>query len=127
MRGCSSRKPCAGSSASPSCASRWGDYRQALKLLPGAVARLQHQIALAEREAGQARSAAPRYPLTPDQIAHGHYVQRLAFDDCLRNDPRYASVGIDDLLVERLRAGPVTTSCVSLSAHRSTGFAPLAT
>lgn len=80
-----------------------GDYRQALKLLPGAVARLQHQIALAEREAGQ-KSAAPRYPLAPDQIAHSHYVQRLAFDDRLRNDPRYASVGIDDLLVERLRA-----------------------
>ncbi len=29
-----------------------GDYRQALKLLPGAVAQLQHQIALAEQKAG---------------------------------------------------------------------------
>ncbi len=44
-----------------------------------------------------------RYPLAPDQIAHSHYAQRLAFDDQLRNDLRYASVGIDDVLVSRLR------------------------
>ena len=81
-----------------------GDYRQALKLLPGAVAQLQHQIAQAERKAGQPRPGPARYPLTPDQIAHSHYMQRLAFDDELRNDPRYPSVGIDDLLVQRLRA-----------------------
>lgn len=30
-----------------------GDKRQALKLLPGAVAQLQHQIGQAERQAGQ--------------------------------------------------------------------------
>jgi len=30
-------------------------------------------------------------------------MQRLAFDDKLRNDPRYAMIGIDDLLVIRLR------------------------
>ncbi|MGI3210664.1 DUF6538 domain-containing protein [Roseovarius tibetensis] len=29
-----------------------GDYKQALKLLPGAVAQIQHQIALAEQKAG---------------------------------------------------------------------------
>ena len=29
-----------------------GDYREALRLLPGAVAQLQHKIAVAEREAG---------------------------------------------------------------------------
>lgn len=80
-----------------------GDYRHALKLLPGVVARLQHQIATAEREAEQGRQAAPRYPLQPDQIAASHYAQRLAFDDWLRNDPRYPSVGIDDLLVKQLR------------------------
>ena len=82
-----------------------GDYRQALRLLPGAVAQLQHEIAQAEREAGagQPQSAPARYPLAPDQIAHSHYMQRLQFDDALRNDPRYAAVGIDDVLVSRLR------------------------
>ena len=80
-----------------------GDYRQALKLLPGAVAQLQHKIALAERKAGQGKTTPARYPLAADQIALSHYMQRLAFDDELRNDPRYADVGIDDLLVARLR------------------------
>ncbi len=80
-----------------------GDYRTALKMLPGAVAQLQHKIALAERKAGHVTRLAPRYPLAPDQIAASHYAQRLAFDDRLRNDPRYPSVGIDDLLVSRLR------------------------
>ncbi|MDE4096680.1 DUF6538 domain-containing protein [Phaeobacter gallaeciensis] len=82
-----------------------GDYRQALKLLPGAVAQFQHQIAQAERQAraGQAQAVPARYPLAPAQIAQSHYMQRLAFDDELRNDPRYAAVGIDDLLVKRLR------------------------
>jgi len=82
-----------------------GDYREAIKLLPGAVTQLQHQIGLAERQAGQGQAQAPiaRYPLAPDQIAHSHYMRRLAFDDQLRNDPRYASVGIDDVLVSRLR------------------------
>lgn len=80
-----------------------GDYRQALKLLPGAVAQLQNQIALAERQAGQKLDAAPRYPMSSPQLAYNHYMQRLAFDELLRNDPRYASVGIDDVLVSRLR------------------------
>lgn len=80
-----------------------GDYRQALRLLPGAVAELQHQIALAERKSGQTPNAAPRYPLAPDQMALSLYNQRLAFDSELRNDPRYAAVGIDDVLVQRLR------------------------
>lgn len=81
------------------------DYRQALKLLPGAVAQLQHQIALAEREASQGRQkpVQTRYPLAPDQIALSHYNQRLAFDDLLRNDSRYANTGIDDLYVYQLR------------------------
>jgi integrase len=81
-----------------------GDYRQALKRLPGAVAELQHQIALAERKVGPGRGpGGPRYPLATDQIAYSHYMQRLEFDNQLRNDPRCASVGIDDLLVLRLR------------------------
>ncbi|WP_127559081.1 DUF6538 domain-containing protein [Nioella ostreopsis] len=82
-----------------------GDYREALKLLPGAVAQLQHKIALAERKAGQGRpqSGQARYPLAPDQIALSHYMQRLAFDDELRNDPRYSAISIDASLVIRLR------------------------
>lgn len=82
-----------------------GDYRQALKLLPGAVAQLQHQIALAEQKAGAGKpqTGPARYPLAPDQIAVSHYMQRLAFDDELRNDPRWPSVGIDDFLVRQLR------------------------
>ncbi|SMC14249.1 DUF6538 domain-containing protein [Roseovarius aestuarii] len=88
-----------------------GDYRQALRLLPGAVAQLQHRIATAERKAGVARNnAAPRYPLAPDQIALSHYNQRLAFDDELRNDQRYASTGIDYLLVDRLREAVAGTA-----------------
>lgn len=82
-----------------------GDYRQALKLLPGAVAQLQHQIALAERKsgAGAAHPSPARYPLATDQLAASLYGQRLEFDDELRNDSRWPSVGIDDLLVQRLR------------------------
>lgn len=82
-----------------------GDYRRALKLLPGAVAQLQNQIALAERKRNdeQGLAAPARYPLAPDQIAYSHYQQRVSFDDELRNDPRYSAVGIDDLLVQRLR------------------------
>ncbi|MCE8523363.1 integrase [Ruegeria pomeroyi] len=85
-----------------------GDYRQALRLLPGAVAQLQHQIAQAEQKAGagQRQPGPARYPLAPDQLAHSLYVQRLAFDDEIRNSPAYPAVGqigIDDLLVQRLR------------------------
>ena len=82
-----------------------GDYRQAVRLLPGAVAQLQHKIALAERQqtGSKVGVGVARYPLAPDQLALSHYMQRLAFDDVLRNDPRYAAVSIDDLLVERLR------------------------
>jgi len=80
-----------------------------MKLLPGAVAQLQHQIAQAERKAAPANSAAhARYPLAPDQIAASHYAQRLAFDDQMRNSASYAAtstIGIDDGYVAQLRAG----------------------
>lgn len=84
-----------------------GDYRQALRLLPGAVAQLQHEIAVAERKIATTRpdGRPARFPLAPDQIAWANYQSRLAFDDELRNDPRYASAGIDDGLVRSLREG----------------------
>lgn len=85
------------------------DYREALKKLPGAVALLQHQIALGERravEAGSKQVILGRYPLAPEQIAVRNYQARLAFDESARNAGRYwPSVGVDDLLVEQLRAG----------------------
>lgn len=85
-----------------------GDYRQAMRLLPGAVAQLQHKIAVAEREAAKLAGRPVelgRYPLTDDQIAVLNYHERLTLDDELRNDPRYASVVIDDRLVIALREG----------------------
>jgi hypothetical protein len=78
------------------------DYRQALKMLPSAVTKLQNQIGEAEQKMGQGVKPL-RYPLAPDQLAHAHYMQRLAFDDELRNDPRWPAIGIDDVLVQRLR------------------------
>lgn len=83
------------------------DRRTAMKLLPGAVASLQHQIAQVERQTAPANATA-RYPLAPDQIAASHYAQRLAFDDQMRQSPSYAvaaSIPIDDGLVAQLRAG----------------------
>ncbi len=91
------------------------DYRQALKLLPGAVATLQHQIAIAERSAvrdGAGVSAGVkaitpgRYPLAPDQIAMHNYQTRIAEDEALRADSRYATIGyIPEDLVQALREG----------------------
>ena len=65
--------------------------------LPDAVAKLQHQIAIAERELEHTAGLASHYPLAPDKIAHIHYTQRFTCDDRLRNDPRYPSIGIEDL------------------------------
>ncbi|TIV66835.1 MAG: integrase [Mesorhizobium sp.] len=86
------------------------DYRAALKALPGAVAAIQHEIALAERRAAEA-GARPvtigRYPLAPNQIALRNYQSRLAFDQDMRNsDHRYASFGyVDEAMVATLREG----------------------
>lgn len=85
------------------------DYREALKRLPGAVALLQHEIALAERravEAGQKEVTVGRYPLAPDQIALRNYLSRLAFDDELRNTyPLYAQLEVDADLARDLQNG----------------------
>ncbi|TJW51943.1 MAG: integrase [Mesorhizobium sp.] len=85
------------------------DYRTALKLLPGAVAALQHKIALGERcaaEAGKRTVAIGRYPLSIEQIALRSYNDRLAQDDALRNaGPQWASISINDGYVTQLRRG----------------------
>ncbi|WJI38610.1 MULTISPECIES: hypothetical protein [Mesorhizobium] len=85
------------------------DYRTALKALPGAVAALQHQMALGERRAAAAGNRAQvlgRYPLTLDQIALRNYNDRLAQDERLRNaGPQWASSSIDDGAVAQLRRG----------------------
>ncbi len=83
------------------------DRRAAIRLHPAAVARLQHQIASAEHKANAGKPVMTEalFPLSAPQLAASHYAQRLALDDQLRNDPRYASVGIDDLYVQCLRDG----------------------
>ncbi|WP_152047172.1 site-specific integrase [Aureimonas psammosilenae] len=58
----------------------------------------------AEAEGAQIMRVSRRYAeMTPDQMAREHYCSRLAFDDELRNDPRYAASPIDDELVEIVR------------------------
>lgn len=79
------------------------DRRAAIKLLPGQVAKMQHELAVASQKNGEPTNAPMRYPMAPDQMALSLYQQRLTLDDELRNDPRWPSVGIDDLLVQQLR------------------------
>lgn len=85
------------------------DYRTALKNLPGAVALLQHDIALGERRAvaaGKKSVTIGRYPLANDQIAFRNYHDRLAQDEALRNaGPQWGSLSIDDGFVADLRRG----------------------
>ncbi len=83
-----------------------GDYRQALKFLPSAVSRLQSEITQAEQRIGKISIAGlNRFPLTPPQIARKHYLERLSFDEEIRNSPLFSMIGIDALLVQRLREG----------------------
>jgi hypothetical protein len=82
------------------------DRRLAIRKHPGALAALQHKIAKAERKKAIASGepAQPgRYPLTPPELAAVNYRERLPFHDELRLDPRYATLGIDDLLAGHLR------------------------
>ncbi|MBL0937183.1 MAG: integrase [Rhizobiaceae bacterium] len=85
------------------------DRREAIKKLPGAVALLQHEIALAERraaDAGQRHVTTGRYPLAADQIALRNYQSRLAFDDEIRNTyPVYATLEVDADLAHDLQKG----------------------
>lgn len=79
------------------------DKRAAIKALPGVVAQLQNEMAQAERQA-QPGGVTARYRMEAGQIASSHYSRRLALDDELRGDWRYASTGyIDEQLVADLR------------------------
>lgn len=82
-----------------------GDRRAALRAHPAAVARLQQELAAAERKASalSARFTAPLFPLTIEQMTARHYRDRLACEEELRNEVRWSSLGIDDLLVKELR------------------------
>ncbi|TPK53817.1 MULTISPECIES: tyrosine-type recombinase/integrase [unclassified Mesorhizobium] len=75
------------------------DYRTALKMLPGAVATLQHEIALGERRAvaaGEQSITVGRYPLLPPQIASRDYQMRLADDAEIRaHHYQYAGFEVD--------------------------------
>ena len=83
------------------------DRRAAIRLHPAAVARLQHLLALAERKSSSGKTVSPegRFPMTPAQLAATLYAQRLELDEWLRNDSRYAAIGVDDQLVQNLRDG----------------------
>ncbi|MER9175303.1 hypothetical protein NKH72_17135 [Mesorhizobium sp. M0955] len=86
------------------------DYRTALKTLPGAVAGLQHKIALGERRALAAgeQTTIGRYPLSPTQIASRDYQALLAFDAEIRaHYHQYAGFEVDYEKGERLRKGYV--------------------
>lgn len=85
------------------------DYRTALKTLPGAVAALQHSMALGERRAvaaGERSITIGRYPLSPPQIAGRDYQALLAFDAEIRaHYHQYAGFEVDYEKGERLRNG----------------------
>jgi hypothetical protein len=88
------------------------DRRYAIIRLPGEVAKLQHRIAVAEREAAKVtgrKIELGRYPLPVDQIALTDYLWRLSADEKARAHPAYALVGIDDRLVRALRGGMAGT------------------
>ena len=85
------------------------DYRTALKMLPGAVAVLQHEIALGESRAvaaGEQSIAVSRYPLLPPQIASRDYQMRPADDALIRAQHyQYAGFEVDYEGARRFRDG----------------------
>ncbi len=84
------------------------DRRTALRLLPGAIADLQHRIGIAERKAlPLAQRPDARYPLRSTEIAARNYQARLEFDEQLRSTNwRYASIGyVDEQQAKRFKEG----------------------
>jgi hypothetical protein len=80
-----------------------------LKKLPGAVALLQHDIALGERRAvaaGKKSVTVGRYPLAADQIALRNYNDRLEQDEAMRNaGSQWGSITVDGGFAADLRRG----------------------
>jgi integrase len=84
------------------------ERKAAERLHHSAVAKFQADISAARRQAAQVGAVSAtrsQFPLTVEQIALSHYQHRLSFDEQLRGDERYASVGFDDRHVERLKLG----------------------
>ncbi|MCE7029533.1 DUF6538 domain-containing protein [Jiella avicenniae] len=85
------------------------DRREALRRHPAALATLldsiDHARTLKVHSEGveAARRERASSPLAIEEIARRHYAERLAFDEELRGDPRYAQQGFDDGLVADLK------------------------
>jgi integrase len=87
------------------------DRRKALEQLPIALVRIQAKFdharaALANSEALESAAVLQRsLPMSASSIAAMHYQERLALDLAYRQaGPTWASIGIDDLYVQELRA-----------------------
>lgn len=85
------------------------DLRAARSRHASAVARIRAEIDLARQKAKMAApsgSLPPMRSLSNEEIAHRHYLKRLASDEeARRSNPRWATVPVDDLLAARLRDG----------------------
>lgn len=86
------------------------DRRQALTNLPGAVARLQIKIGLADKRSSQGANGgnmgASRYPLNTVQIAELEYRQEMEMDALIRaQDHRYAQFEVDADVARMFRDG----------------------
>lgn len=80
------------------------DRRAAINKLSSVVAEMQRTL----MQARQARGLPPAsgmatHPMSLEEIALSHYRQRMEADTQLRNDPRYASIPINDLFVSNLK------------------------
>jgi integrase len=85
------------------------DRKEALRKLPGAIARMQDSLsaARAESQIGRAptRQVSDGVRLSPRQLALSHYADQTNFDDELRNTtPLYSHGFIDDEYVAALRS-----------------------
>jgi len=109
-----------------------GERRAALKLLPGAVASLQRQLALAVPEtlAASTKPMQPPMALKVNQIALRSYKARLEQDMTLRErNTAWASLGVDTDFASRLRDGMAgklsDTELDELVGNRIAGFRDL--
>src|SRR5262245_16388916 len=86
------------------------DLRVARSLHAAAVERIHAQIDVARQKA-QAAGSVRTFParlLSNDEIAHRHYLQRLALDDGFRKaSSGWVAVPVDDLYAAHLREGMI--------------------